>query len=125
MNLNCVAVPLTVVNFVVSYAAVPWCADARSDTKRRQANTAKMSNRQFFMRNLHSKLRTEPAGLRRLSATPANKIYITPLSHVSKVVLLACFPNGPQYTCSRQSCRRSPDPKNLSTRSAQRSQREE
>src|ERR1700704_4648333 len=84
-----------------------------------------MGNRQIFMRNLPSKLRTEPVGLRRVSITPAIKIYITPLSHVSKLVLLACFCHSSPYTCSWQSCRRSPHAKNLSTQRAQRAQRGE
>src|ERR1700704_3575538 len=62
-----------------------------SDTKRRQENTAKMGNRQIFMRNLHNKFKTEPVGLHRVSITPAIKTYHSLISCV-KAGVIGLFP---------------------------------
>src|ERR1700692_3767201 len=40
LNWKSVTVPFTVVNFVVSYADVPWCANMGPETKSKTANPA-------------------------------------------------------------------------------------
>src|ERR1700688_4094814 len=56
LNWKSVTVPFTVVNFVVSYADVPWCANMGAETNTRTANPANKFNNQFLMQNSYRKL---------------------------------------------------------------------
>src|ERR1700730_16987643 len=70
LNWKSVTVPFTVVNFVVSYADVPWCANRGPETNSKTANPANNFGGQFFMRNSRGKSQRHQAAVR-LSATPA------------------------------------------------------
>src|ERR1700680_4791458 len=70
LNWKSVTVPFTVVNFVVSYADVPWCAKMGAATMSRTAKPADQANNQFFIRSPHPKSKRTQAAARRF-VTPA------------------------------------------------------
>src|ERR1700675_1333424 len=66
LNWKSVTVPFTVVNFVVSYADVPWGANMGAETTTRTATPAKNFNNQFFMRTSYRNLNCGQAAARRI-----------------------------------------------------------
>jgi hypothetical protein len=68
LNWKSVTVPFTVVNFVVSYAEVPWCPKIGAATMSSTAIPANVANNQFFMRSPYRKSKRGPVANRRSEA---------------------------------------------------------
>src|ERR1700730_18552749 len=68
LNWNSVTVPFTVVNFVVSYADVPWWAKIGAATRSRTAIPANVANNPFFICSPYRKSKRGPVANRRSEA---------------------------------------------------------
>src|ERR1700693_2197240 len=66
LNWKSVTVPFTVVNFVVSYAEVPWCEKMGAAIMSRTAIPADVVNTQFFIRNPYRRSIFDHAAAQRL-----------------------------------------------------------
>src|SRR6202049_3954308 len=92
LNWKSVTVPFTVVNFVVSYADVPWCAKMGAATMRRITIPADVAKNQFFMRNPYRLPIFDHASARRFVAPTATRRLRRGMRYVSSNSLYHCAP---------------------------------